>query len=54
LTSVPARFEAAIETALGGAMQNIVVDTDATGRRLIQELRRLNAGRATVMPLASL
>ncbi|KTR57016.1 hypothetical protein RSA42_15825, partial [Exiguobacterium indicum] len=54
LISVPARFEAAIETALGGAMQNIVVDTDATGRRLIQELRRLNAGRATFMPLASL
>lgn len=54
LISVPARFEAAIETALGGSMQNIVVDTDATGRRLIQELRRLNAGRATFMPLASL
>ncbi len=54
LITVPARFEAAIETALGGAMQNIVVDTDATGRKLIQELRRLNAGRATFMPLSSI
>ncbi|WP_214846489.1 chromosome segregation protein SMC [Exiguobacterium sp. s193] len=54
LISVPARYEAAIETALGGAMQNVVVDTDATGRTLIQELRRLNAGRATFMPLSSI
>ncbi len=54
LITVPARFEAAIETALGGAMQNVVVDTDVTGRKLIQELRRLNAGRATFMPLASI
>jgi len=54
LLSVPERFEAAIETALGGAMQNIVVDTDATGRALIAELRRKNAGRATFMPMASI
>ncbi|OIN67864.1 chromosome segregation protein SMC [Exiguobacterium sp. KRL4] len=54
LITVPARYEAAIETALGGAMQNVVVDTDATGRKLIQELRRLNAGRATFMPLGSI
>lgn len=54
LITVPARYEAAIETALGGAMQNIVVDTDGTGRKLIQELRRLNAGRATFMPLSSI
>ncbi|MET4653458.1 chromosome segregation protein [Exiguobacterium sp. PvP048] len=54
LITVPARFEAAIETALGGAMQNVVVDTDVTGRKLIQELRRLNAGRATFMPLSSI
>lgn len=54
LITVPARFEAAIETALGGAIQNVVVDTDVTGRKLIQELRRLNAGRATFMPLSSI
>ena len=41
----------AIETALGAAIQNIVVDTQTDGRRAIEMLQRRNAGRATFLPL---
>ena len=41
----------AIETALGAAAQNIVVDTQNDGRSAIELLKRMDAGRATFLPL---
>ncbi len=43
----------AIETALGAAMQNIVVDNEETGKRAISLLKDAKAGRATFLPLTS-
>lgn len=47
-------FTTAIETALGAAMQNIVVDSDNDGKAAIQLLKRRDAGRATFLPLGSI
>ena len=41
----------AIETALGAAAQNIVVDTQNDGRLAIELLKRHDAGRATFLPV---
>ena len=41
----------AIETALGGAGQNIVTDTRNDGRSAIEMLKRSDSGRATFLPL---
>lgn len=41
----------AIETALGAAGQNIVVDTRNDGRSAIEMLKRTDSGRATFLPL---
>ena len=41
----------AIETALGAASQNIVIDTQNDGRQAIELLKRLDAGRATFLPV---
>ena len=43
--------EVAIETALGGALQNIVVENEAAAKAAIALLRNDNAGRATFLPL---
>ena len=43
--------EVAIETALGGALQNIVVENEAAAKAGIALLRSENAGRATCLPL---
>ena len=43
--------EVAIETALGGALQNIVVENEAAAKAAIALLRSDNAGRATFLPL---
>jgi chromosome segregation protein len=51
LLQVPADVEIAIETALGGALQNIVVENEALGREAIAFLKRKQLGRATVLPL---
>ena len=45
-------YATAIEIALGGAMQNIVVDTEADSKAAIQFLKRTNGGRATFLPLS--
>ena len=45
------RYALAIETALGAAMQNIVVDTQQHGAVAIELLKRRDAGRATFLPL---
>ena len=45
-------YTTAIEIALGGAMQNVVVDTEADSKAAIQFLKRTNGGRATFLPLS--
>ncbi len=51
LIQVPAKIETAIETALGGALQHIVVETEEVGRSCIQFLKQNRYGRATFLPL---
>ena len=43
--------EVAVETALGGALQNIVVENEAAAKAAIALLRNDNAGRAPFLPL---
>ncbi|MFV9509896.1 chromosome segregation protein SMC [Tepidibacillus sp. LV47] len=48
---VQKQFETAIEIALGGALQFIVVENEATGRNAINYLKDRKLGRATFLPL---
>ncbi|MDD5900226.1 MAG: chromosome segregation protein SMC [Lachnospiraceae bacterium] len=48
---VEKKYETAIETALGGNIQNIVTDTEATAKHMVQFLKENKAGRATFLPL---
>ena len=48
------RYTVAIETALGAAMNHIVVGTDADGKAAINLLKRRDAGRATFLPLGTI
>jgi chromosome segregation protein len=52
LIRVPKSCSVAIETALGAAMQNIVVGTEQDAKRAIALLKNRNAGRATFLPLS--
>ncbi len=47
-------FETAIETALGGSIQNIVTDNAGTAKDMIQYLKKNKYGRATFLPLANI
>lgn len=51
LIHVPKEFETAIETALGAALQHIVVDSEQSARAAIQYLKQHSFGRATFLPL---
>lgn len=51
LINVPAQFVFAIETALGGSVQNIVTQDDITAQQAIEFLKEQKAGRATFLPL---
>ncbi|WP_141431214.1 chromosome segregation protein SMC [Bacillus sp. 03113] len=51
LIRVPKTYETAIEIALGGATQHIVVNTEESGRNAIQYLKKHSYGRATFLPL---
>ncbi|CAM3716682.1 chromosome segregation protein SMC [Cohnella lubricantis] len=51
LVGVPAHLETAIETALGGALQNIVMENETTSRAAIAYLKQRQSGRATFLPL---
>jgi chromosome segregation protein len=53
LIHVEARYETAIETALGGNIQNIVTEDEATARDMISFLKKTHGGRATFLPLTS-
>ena len=46
-------YTLAIEIALGGAMQQIVVDSEADGKAAISFLKRTGGGRATFLPLTT-
>lgn len=51
--TVPSEYEAAIEYALGGAMQNVLVETERDASDLINYLKQKNYGRVTFRPLTS-
>ena len=51
LIHVPDRYTIAIETALSGAMQNLVVERDEDGKDAINWLKRRDGGRATFLPM---
>lgn len=53
LISTSPEYSLAIETALGGAMQNIIVDNEETAKRCIRFLQESKAGRATFLPITS-
>lgn len=48
------KYEVAVETALGGNIQNIVIDNEATAKYLIEYLKKNKYGRATFLPLSSI
>ncbi len=54
LIRVESRYITAIETTLGAALQNIVVDDEASAKASIQLLKSNNAGRATFYPLTTI
>ena len=54
LIKTEARYENAIEVALGGSIQNIVVDTEETARAMISILKAEKAGRATFLPISAM
>ena len=54
LVQVPSNFETAIEVALGGALQNIVTDTEQNAKELIAYLKANRYGRATFMPVSTM
>lgn len=54
LIKVDKTYEIAIETALGGNIQNIVTDNEDTAKRMIQYLKQNKFGRATFLPLTSI
>ena len=47
-------YEIAIETALGGSIQNIVTDNEQTAKTLIEFLKKNRYGRATFLPMSSI
>lgn len=47
-------YETAIETALGGTIQNIVTDNEDTAKKMISYLKENRFGRATFLPLSAL
>ncbi|WNF24449.1 chromosome segregation protein SMC [Mesobacillus jeotgali] len=52
LIQVPKQYETAIETALGGAMQHIVVRNEENARAAIHFLKQKSFGRATFLPMS--
>ena len=54
LVKVDSQYTVALETALGAALQNIVVDDEAAAKAAMYALKNANAGRATFYPLSSI
>ena len=53
LISVKSKYSVAVETALGGSLQNIIVDNEDCAKRCMRLLKENNAGRATFLPVTS-
>ncbi len=53
LVDVEKRYVLAIETALGGALQNIIVESEQDAKAAIAYLRKTGGGRATFLPVTS-
>ena len=53
IIKVEKKYETAIETALGGTIQNIVTDNEKTAKELIAYLKENKLGRATFLPITS-
>ena len=54
LIQVDGEYALAIETALGGAVQNIIVEREEDGKRGVRYLESTKNGRATFMPMATM
>ena len=54
IIKVDKQYEIAVETALGGSIQNIVTEDEETAKRMIQFLKKNKFGRATFLPLTSI
>ena len=54
IIKVEKAYETAIETALGGTIQNVVTDDEATAKNLINYLKQNKFGRATFLPLTNI
>lgn len=54
VVSCDAEYEVAIETAFGGAMQNVITETRDDARYLIQYLKANRAGQVTFLPIEAL
>lgn len=53
LIKVDSKYSLAIETALGGALQNVIVKDEDTAKRCIRLLKENRLGRATFLPVTS-
>ncbi len=54
LITVKDKYSVAIETALGSALQNVIVDSENDAKRAIAFLKETRGGRATFLPLTTI
>ena len=54
LIDVKQEYATALETALGSAMQNVIVEDDTAAKRCIRMLKEQRSGRATFLPMSSI
>ncbi|MDD3221519.1 MAG: chromosome segregation protein SMC [Clostridia bacterium] len=54
IIKVSKTYETAIETALGGSIQNVVTKDEKTAKIMIEHLKKNRFGRATFLPLTSI
>lgn len=54
IIKVDKKYEIAIETALGGSIQNIVTSDEETAKKMISYLKQNKFGRATFLPLTAM
>ena len=54
IIKVNKEYEIAVETALGGSIQNIVTEDEETAKRMIHFLKRTGLAAPTFLPLTSI
>ncbi len=54
LVRVPQQYEAAIEMAMGSALQNIVTPTEQDAKEIIEYIRQKQYGRVTLLPVSAM